>query len=164
MVEKDLSHQFGPIYNKSSKILILGSFPSVKSRVRDFYYMHPQNRFWTLLEKIYNDDFTNQDIEEKIALLLKHNIALYDVIESCTIQGSSDSSIKNIEVADIKSIMDNTSIESIYLNGRKAEKVFLEYFYDLKSYAIYLPSTSPANARYSIENLLKEWKIIKKPR
>jgi len=164
MEEKSLNHQFGPIYNKNSKILILGSFPSVKSRVKDFYYMHPQNRFWILLEKIYNDDFTNCDIDKKKALLLKHNIALYDVIESCTIQGSSDSSIKNIDVADIKSILENTSIKSIYLNGRKAEDVFLEYFDDLKSYARYLPSTSPANARYSVEDLLKEWKLIKKQR
>lgn len=164
MKERKVTHQFGPIYNKQSNILILGSFPSVKSRENDFYYMHPQNRFWKLLELIYKDDFTTTDIEKKKKLLHKHHIALYDVIESCTIQGSSDSSIKDVQVADIKMIMKNTSINFIYLNGRKAENIFLEYFDDLNEYARYLPSTSPANARYSIEDLLEEWKIIKKPR
>ncbi|MFP4479065.1 MAG: DNA-deoxyinosine glycosylase [Candidatus Izemoplasmatales bacterium] len=161
MKERKVTHQFGPIYNNDSKILILGSFPSVKSRANDFYYMHPQNRFWKLLALIYNDDFTTPDIEKKKKLLLKHHIALYDVIESCVIKGSSDSTIKDIETANIKEILNHSSIKSIYLNGRKAESVFLKYFDDLIDYAKYLPSTSPANARYSLEDLYDEWKKIK---
>ncbi|MDA3931175.1 MAG: DNA-deoxyinosine glycosylase [Tenericutes bacterium] len=161
MKEIRVTHQFGPIYDKESKVLILGSFPSVKSRDNDFYYMHPQNRFWKILEQIYSDNFTSPNVDEKKNLLKKHHIALYDVIESCTIQGSSDSSIKDVQIADIQNIIDTSSVQSIYLNGRKAESIFLDQFADLKKFATYLPSTSPANARYSLVDLLGVWKKIK---
>lgn len=154
-------HTLTPIINSKSRLLILGSFPSVKSRANTFYYMHPQNRFWPLLEKIYQDNFVKASIHEKVCLLKKYHIALYDVIESCVIQGSSDSSIESVQAADIQSLIKGTQVKAIYLNGRLAEKLFHENIQGLRSIAYYLPSTSPANARYSLEDLYNKWKIIK---
>ncbi|QWC00316.1 DNA-deoxyinosine glycosylase [Mycoplasmatota bacterium] len=163
MKETLVNHQFGPIYDKLSKILILGSFPSVKSRENDFYYMHPNNRFWKLLSMIYEDEgFLDEDIQKKKHLLKKYHIALYDVIEKCSIHGSSDSTIKNIKVSDIENILNNSSIKKIFLNGRKAESIFHTYYPNLKYQASYLPSTSPANARFSLDDLYIRWKDIYK--
>ena len=147
------THKFGPVFNKDSEYLFLGSFPSVKSREKNFYYMHPKNRFYPLLKEVFDDDFTNLDIEVKKELLLKHHIALFDVIQSCEIVGSSDSSIKNIEVNDIKKIVDNTKINKIILNGKLAYNLFIKHFPDLVNIAYYLPSTSAANAACSLEKL-----------
>lgn len=146
-------HKFGPVFNKDSEYLFLGSFPSVKSREKNFYYMHPKNRFYPLLKEVFDDDFTNLNIEVKKELLLKHHIALFDVIQSCEIVGSSDSSIKNIEVNDIKKIVDNTKINKIILNGKLAYNLFIKHFPDLVNIAYYLPSTSAANAACSLEKL-----------
>lgn len=147
------THKFGPVFNKDSEYLFLGSFPSVKSREKNFYYMHPKNRFYPLLKEVFDDDFTNLDIEVKKELLLKHHIALFDVIQSCEIVGSSDSSIKNIQVNDIKKIIDNTKINKIILNGKLAYNLFIKQFPDLVNIAYYLPSTSAANAACSLEKL-----------
>ena len=147
------THKFGPVFNKDSEYLFLGSFPSVKSREKNFYYMHPKNRFYPLLKEVFDDDFTNLDIEVKKELLLKHHIALFDVIQSCEIVGSSDSSIKNIKVNDIKKIIDNTKINKIILNGKLAYNLFIKHFPDLVNIAYYLPSTSAANAACSLEKL-----------
>ncbi len=147
------THKFGPIFNKDSEYLFLGSFPSVKSREKNFYYMHPKNRFYPLLKEVFDDDFTNLDIEVKKELLLKHHIALFDVIQSCEIVGSSDSSIKNIEVNDIKKIIKSTKINKIILNGKLAYNLFIKHFPDLVNIAYYLPSTSAANAAISLEKL-----------
>lgn len=147
------THKFGPVFNKDSEYLFLGSFPSVKSREKNFYYMHPKNRFYPLLKEVFDDDFTNLDIEVKKELLLKHHIALFDVIQSCEIVGSSDSSIKNIEVNDLKKIIDNTKINKIILNGKLAYNLFIKHFPDLVNIAYYLPSTSAANAACSLEKL-----------
>lgn len=147
------THSFGAFYNVDSIYLFLGSFPSVKSRERNFYYMHPKNRFYPLLEEVFNDSFTTQNIEEKKILLKKHKIALFDVIESCEITGSSDSSIKNIKVIDIEKILNKSNIQKIILNGKLAYNLFIKYFPNLIDKAYYLPSTSPANAKCSLENL-----------
>lgn len=154
-------HIFSPIYTKKSKILILGSFPSVQSRKKLFYYMHPQNRFWKVLSIIYDFDFVHATIEEKINALYQYDIALYDVIESCTIKGSSDASIQNVVPAKLDEIIQHSSVQKIFLNGNKAYTLFCRYFPQYLSIAQKLPSTSPANATFSLERLILEWKKIK---
>lgn len=154
---RHVEHTFGPVYDSESRILILGSFPSVKSREISFYYGHPQNRFWKLLSLLFNEE-----IKDKKTFLLKHHIALFDVIESCDIIGSSDTSIRNVKPNDLSLIINNSKIETVYLNGSKAYELYKKYCadkYDID--AIKLPSTSPANAAYSIDDLFNEWKIIR---
>lgn len=153
-------HEFGPVYDAQSQILILGSFPSVKSREAGFYYMHPQNRFWPLLAALYKEAVPN-DIPLKKALLLRHRIALWDVLESCEITGSSDSSIQKPIPNDLWSFVQKTRIQKIYTNGKKADKLYQKFTKErplLPSYC--LPSTSPANAQYSFQKLLENWKVI----
>ena len=151
-----VEHTFKPIYSKDSKILILGSIPSVVSREDNFYYAHPKNRFWKLISKILNvkEPIT---IEDKTKLILNNNLAIYDVIKSCEIQGSSDSSIKNVEINDINYIINNSSIEKIIFNGNKAYELYNKYETNKFSNTKVLPSTSPANARYSFEKLYNVW-------
>lgn len=156
-----VEHSFDPVYDQNSKILILGTMPSVKSREENFYYGHPRNRFWKMISKITGCS-TYNTIDEKKNMLLKNNIAVYDVIKSCDINLSSDSSIKNVEPADLDSIIANSKIKVIFLNGDKAFKVYNRYFknrFDLK--IVKLPSTSPANARFKEDDLLNEWSIMK---
>jgi hypoxanthine-DNA glycosylase len=153
-------HNIKPIYDYNSKILILGSFPSVKSREAAFYYQHPQNRFWKIISKLYNAELNS--IEDKKNILLNNNIALWDVIKSCDIKGSSDSSINNIEVNNISEIIKNSRIKKVYTNGKKAYELYNKYcLCETHINAILLPSTSPANAVYTLEKLIDKWKIIK---
>ena len=153
-------HEIPPVYDENSKILILGSFPSVKSRENHFFYHHPQNRFWRVLAAIVGCDTPNS-IEEKKEFLLKNNIAVWDVIASCEIEGSSDSSIKNVVVNDFSFIMDNANIKQIFCNGGKSFDLYKKYCQKTTNLkAIKLPSTSPANARFSLDKLISEWKII----
>lgn len=151
-----VEHTFKPIYSKDSKILILGSIPSVVSREDNFYYAHPKNRFWKLISKILNvkEPIT---IEDKTKLILNNKLAIYDVIKSCDIEGSADSSIKNVEINDINYIINNSSIEKIIFNGNKAYELYNKYEKNKFSNTKVLPSTSPANARYSFEDLCKIW-------
>lgn len=154
-------HIFEPIYNRESKILILGTFPSVKSREKQFYYGHPQNRFWKILELLYNNE-TLTTIEEKKAFLLKNGIAIWDVIASCDITGSSDSSIRNVVPTDLSLILQVAKIQKIYANGATAARLFQKYQEPIiQRKIITLPSTSPANAAYSLERLVECWKICK---
>ena len=156
-----IMHPFPPLYNKDSKILILGSFPSVKSREQMFFYGHPQNRFWKVLSTVFNSKLP-ETIEEKKQFLLKHGIALWDVIASCEITGSSDSSIKNVKVNDLSIIFKEADIRQIFVNGRTAEKYFKKYTKDkIKRDALCLPSTSPANAAWSLDELCKKWSVLK---
>ena len=157
---KHASFPFEPFYNTDSSILILGSFPSVKSREIGFYYGHPQNRFWRVLAEVFNEEVP-QSIEEKKQFLKKYKIALWDVIDSCEIEGSSDSSIKNAIPSDLHKIVDVCEIKHIYVNGKKAEQLFDKYFKELIHIKTCLPSTSPANAGYSLEKLKEIWKVIK---
>lgn len=160
MAERKI-HEIEPVFDQNSEILILGSFPSVKSREAGFFYHHPQNRFWKILSALTGDDFLT-DIEEKKCLLLKHHIAVWDVIASCNIKGSSDSSITDVLPADIGKIVRESKITKIFTNGNKADSLYKKYIYpDIGIEAIKLPSTSPANAAYSLERLLEEWKKIK---
>lgn len=154
-------HNIPPIYNQDSQILILGSFPSVKSREAQFFYHHPQNRFWKVLATLYHHD-PLLTIEEKKNFLLENHIALWDVIQSCDIHGSSDSSIQNVIVNDIAGLLKDTHITHIYTNGKKAHQLYMKYCYPVTQIKdCCLPSTSPANATYSLEKLLYEWKKIK---
>lgn len=153
-------HPISPVYDKDSRILILGSFPSVKSREAGFFYGHPQNRFWKVLASICGEDVP-QTIEEKRAFLLRNHIAVWDVIHSCEIEGSSDSSIRNVTANDLNVILGAADIKAIYVNGKTALKYYQKYTQPaIGKPAICLPSTSPANAAWNMERLLKEWKII----
>lgn len=153
-------HPIPPVYNEHSRVLVLGSFPSVKSREQGFFYGHPQNRFWKVLSILGGCDVPTS-IEEKRNILLNMGIAVWDVIASCEIVGSSDSSIKNVQPNDLKSMLDNSSVTKIYVNGKTAKKYYDKYL--LKSTgveAVCLPSTSPANAVYTLERLVAEWNVI----
>ena len=158
---KTLEHTFDPIYDKNSKILILGSFPSVKSRENNFYYGHPQNRYWKVLAAVLGVEVP-QTPEEKTEMLLGHNIAIWDVIHSCSIIGSSDTSIKDVVVNDFSEILGNSRVEAIYVNGGKAYELYHKYAEKQTGIkAIKLPSTSPANAAWKLERLIDSWKQIK---
>lgn len=153
-----VKHELKPIYNKDSEILILGSIPSVKSRELGFYYMHPQNRFWHVLAAIYKEDFPKTK-EEKIEFLTRHKIALWDVLASCNITSSSDASIKNIKVNNIEKLIKETNIKKVYTTGKKAYDIYQKEIAKKTGIeAIYLPSTSPANATFNTEKLINEYK------
>ena len=152
-------HPIPPVYDGNSEILILGSFPSVKSREEGFFYGHPRNRFWKILSAIY-DEKTPETVEEKKAFLLKNHIAVWDVIRSCDIEGSSDASIRNVLPNDIPSLLKKTKIRKIFVNGKTAEKYYDRYLKETCNKAVTLPSSSPANASMSLEKLIEEWKRL----
>ena len=151
-------HTIEPIYDKNSKILILGSFPSVKSREANFFYGHPKNSFRKVLANVMNE-VSPATTDEKKEFLIKHNIAVWDVIASCDIEGSSDSSIKNVTPNDLRRILQTAEIKKIFTNGNTAYKMFVKYNSDLN--AVKLPSTSPANAMFSLEKLIESWRVLK---
>ncbi len=156
-----VSHEFAPVFDKNSKILILGTFPSVKSREQKFYYGHPQNRFWKVMARLTESEVP-QTIEEKKTLLLEHGIAVWDVIASCEIVGSSDSSIRNVVPADLNEILSQCDIRAIYANGGTAKKLYEKYSLKVTGRRIIgLPSTSPANAAYTVDRLMEYWGVIK---
>lgn len=153
-----LTHSIPPLYDKASNILILGSFPSVKSREAKFFYGHPQNRFWRVTSSVFGEKCP-VSIEEKRAFLLRNHVAVWDVIQSCDIEGSSDSSIRNVVPNDLSVILDSAPIRQIFVNGATAYKYFTKYQNHLS--AVRLPSTSPANAAFSLEKLIEKWRIIR---
>ncbi len=153
-------HPIKPLYDNNSEILILGSFPSVKSREQMFFYGHPQNRFWRVTAAVFGDEVP-RTIEEKKVFLLKNRVALWDVIASCEISGSSDSSIKNVTPNNLSQIIDKGKIKRIFVNGKTAEKYYNKYTRDkIGMEAVCLPSTSPANAAWNMEKLIKAWSVI----
>ena len=155
-----LVHPFPPVYDAESEILILGSFPSVKSREIMFYYGHPQNRFWRVLAAVYNADVP-QNTDEKTRFLLKHHIALWDVLASCEVTGSADSSIKNAVPNDLSVILSRADIRRIYTNGKTSEKYYKRFSEEITGRgSVCLPSTSPANAVWSLDRLIGAWKVI----
>ena len=157
-----VTHEFGPFYDENSKILILGSIPSPKSRELGFYYMHSQNRFWKVISSVFNEEVPIS-IDDKKQLLKKCNIALWDVLESCDIDGASDSSIKNPIPNDIEVILNNSKVEKIYTTGKTAYKLYNKYILNkIGIEATCLSSTSPANAKMSLEELIDEYKNILK--
>ena len=158
------THPFKPIFDRNSKILILGSFPSVISRKFGFYYTNPQNRFWRVLAGILNTAVP-KSIDEKIKFLLSHHIAIYDAAISCEIEGSSDAKMSKIVPANLKPIFKKANIRQVYANGGKAYEICKKYLEDeiikaTKNEVIKLPSTSPANAKFSLEKLVCEWRAV----
>lgn len=156
-----VTHEFGPVYDSASKILILGSLPSVKSREQQFYYGHPQNRFWRVLAKVFEREDAFESIAKKRAFLLEKRVALWDVIESCDIIGSADNTIKNVKENDMRVILDTAQIRAIFANGTKAYDLFQKYCAmrcTITMPVIKLPSTSPANAVWSVDRLTEVWK------
>ena len=155
-----LIHPIAPVFDKDSRVLILGSFPSVKSREEGFFYGHPQNRFWKVTASIFGEDVP-KTIDEKKSFLLRNHIALWDVIGSCEINGSSDSSIRNVSVNNIEMILETADIQAIYLNGKKAFQLYQKHMLPVTGReGICLPSTSPANAAWQMERLVREWSVI----
>lgn len=156
-----MKHTIDPVYNEQSQILILGSFPSVKSREQQFFYGHKQNRFWKVLAGVLGCDVP-QSVEEKKAILLSHHIAVWDVIQSCEIEGSSDASIRDVVPNDLTRILNTADIRAIYTNSGKAHELYGKYIEPVNKIAAQkLPSTSPANAGYSLERLLAAWSVIR---
>ena len=158
-----ITHPFAPVYNTQSKILILGTMASPKSREYGFFYGHPQNSFWRVLAYIFDAELP-ETIEDKKCFLLKNKIALWDVLHSCEIIGADDNSIKNPVVNNFSEILNNSEIKNIFTTGKTATKLYDKYcFKDTQIPAIYLPSTSPANRKYyNFVKLCEEYKIIKK--
>jgi hypoxanthine-DNA glycosylase len=153
-------HPISPIFNKDSRILILGSFPSVKSREGEFFYHHPQNRFWKVISTLYGKSLP-ETIEDKRELLIRNRIAVWDVIQSCEITGSADSSIKDVIPNDLTRILNTSVIEHIFTNGGTATKLYKKYILPVTNReSIGLPSTSPANAGCNMDKLLKAWSVI----
>lgn len=156
--ENRVNHEFPPVFDGDSKVLILGTIPSPKSREQGFYYMHPQNRFWKMLSAVLNESVPDS-IEGRRALCLKHGIALWDVLESCEIRGAEDSSISNAVPNDLRQIIGNSPIKQIFTTGKKAHALFKRFFPELAE-DICLPSTSPANRTISEADMLEQYKRI----
>lgn len=153
-------HTFEPVCDADCRVLILGSFPSVKSREQGFYYGHPRNRFWQVMARLLEEDLP-LTIADKKSMLLRHHIAIWDVIESCEIVGSSDSSIRDVKVAELGRLVKGSQIRQVFANGGKAFELYEKYGQAQTGLpARKLPSTSPANAAFSIERLAKEWACI----
>ena len=155
-----ITHPIPPTYDKESAVLILGSFPSIKTREMGYFYGHPQNRFWRVMAELFQENVPST-IEERRSFLLRHHIAAWDVIASCSIEGSSDSSIRDVTANDLRPILAESKIQRIFVNGKTAEKMYQKYIEpELGIRAFCLPSTSPANAAWSLERLTKAWSII----
>lgn len=156
-----VEHPIPPLYNRESIVLILGSFPSVKSREAEFFYHHPQNRFWRVISTLFDEPLPHR-IDEKRSLLFKHHIAVWDVIQSCEITGSADSSIRAVIPNDLRLILNAAKIKQIFTNGNTATSLYKKYLLPVTGKeSIGLPSTSPANAGCSMDRLLEAWSCIK---
>lgn len=158
-----VEHNIPPVFNSESRVLVLGSLPSVKSREAMFFYGHPQNRFWKVIASVAGER-EPVSVEEKKALLLKNRIAVWDVIKSCDIIGSSDASIRNAEPNDISLLLNSSNVSKVFANGDTAYKLYAKYCLPVTNQeAVRLPSTSPANAAFSLERLAAEWSGLIKP-
>ena len=158
-------HTLKPFYNKDSKILILGSFPSIKSREVGFYYSHPQNRFWKILSTVFNNDRQPKTIEERKQLALSNGLALWDVVKTCDIIGASDSTIKNVIFNDINELLKKyPKINRVFTTGKKAHELLHKYNLNINnpliSKAICLPSTSPQNFKIGISEIVNAYAIL----
>lgn len=161
MEYEHIVHPFGPMYNEESRILVLGSLPSVKSREQAFFYGHPQNRYWPMIAAIFGET-APQTIEEKRALAMRHGIAMWDTIYSCDIKGSSDSSIRNVEPTDLMQIIQASKVEHVICNGKTSGNYYHRYQEKITGIpALVLPSTSPANAAWKMDRLIEAWSVIR---
>ena len=160
-MKNHIVHPFDPVFDSDSKVLILGTIPSPKSREVQFYYGHPQNRFWRILADLFKEKEL-LSVAEKIDFLHRRHIALWDVLSSCDIDGADDSSIRDAVPNDLSKIISKTSINAIFTNGQKASSVYRKYFETKYSYPwISLPSTSPANCRFwTYDSLKNAYQVI----
>ena len=153
-------HTLDPVFNSDCKVLVLGSFPSPKSREIGFYYGNPQNRFWSVLSRLYNTSIAS-DNQSRAEFCLDRHIGLWDVLHSCEIVGASDASIENVEVNDIASLIKGSSVDTIFTTGNTSYKLYCKYLQDTVGIkAIKLPSTSPANARWSLDKLVEAYQVV----
>ena len=160
MERESIVHPIAPTYDADSEILILGSFPSVKSREMGFYYGHPRNRFWRVMAALYGEE-TPMSVDERRAFLLRNRVAAWDVIASCTITGSSDSSIRDVVPNDLRPILAGSKVTRIFVNGKTAERMYARYTEPVLGIAaVCLPSTSPANAAWSLQKLIDTWRTL----
>lgn len=151
-------HPIEPLFNAESRILILGSFPSIKSREQMFFYGHPQNRFWKVMAAVFGEPVP-ETIEDKKKLILSHGLALWDTLASCEITGSSDASIRNVQANDLSVILDHCRIRKICCNGRTSHSYYTRLIEPvIRREAVCLPSTSPANAQWTLEKLTAAWR------
>lgn len=157
---RHIKHPFPAVVDSKSRILILGSVPSIKSVENNFYYMHPKNRFWKVLSAIFGVDLYSATVDERISFLLEKKIALYDSVEECDIEASKDSAISNVVPADIPSLVAKSEISHIFCNGKASLYYLLSAYPEYESITTLLPSTSPANAQFSLEKLIEAWKVI----
>ena len=154
-------HNIPPVFDEQSKVLILGSFPSVKSREGGFFYHHRQNRFWAVMEALFGYELDS--IEDKKEFLHKEHIALWDVVHSCCIEGSSDSSITDVVANDLSLIFSSSDIKAVYTNGSRAFNLYMKCCYPIfRIKPVSLPSTSSANASWTLDRLLQDWCVIKR--
>ena len=161
MQYEHITHTFDPVFDSNSEILILGTFPSVKSRENNFQYGHVHNRFWRVTAAVFGVQ-TPVSVEDKKKFLLENHIAVWDVIKTCDITNSADSTIKSVIPNDLSVILESCVIKQIYANGKTAEKLYNQYIKKkIKRDIIALPSTSPANAAFSEKKLIEKWKIIR---
>lgn len=158
MSSKRVLHELDPVYDEYSRVLVLGTMPSPKSREAGFYYMHPQNRFWKMLSAVLGETLPSTP-EERRDMCLRHNIALWDVLASCDINGAADSSISNAEPNDIRGLLSKCPITAVFTTGKKAHALYRRFFPDLTE-DICLPSTSPANRTITEEKMLGEYRVI----
>ncbi len=158
--EADAMKCFDPIFNSDSEMLILGTFPSVKSREAGFYYSHPRNAFWRIISELYSRGEELDGTESKKAVLLENRVALWDVCETCDVKNSADSTIRRVVFNDIAGFVRGTRIRALFFNGAKAEQLFERYLRetetDIGLPCVRLPSTSPANAM-PFEKKRREW-------
>ncbi len=155
-------HNIDPVYDENSESLILGTMPSPKSRETGFYYGHPKNKFWPVMAAVFEEEKIPETIEEKKVFLIKNHIALWDVLRSCQISGASDQSIKDPVPNDIAGLVSKTKIKKIFTTGKKAGELYRRFCMEATGIKnIGLPSTSPANCRFSIEKLVNEYIIIR---
>lgn len=160
-MREHILHPIPPLYDRHSKVLILGSFPSVKSREAAFFYGHPQNRFWRVIAAVL-DEPSPETIAEKRALVTAHGIAMWDVIAACSIEGSADSTIADVQVNDLSPILQAGNVRQIFVNGKTAARLYEKYTQPQTGIqAICLPSTSPANAAWSLEKLVDAWSVVR---
>ncbi|MBQ2998818.1 MAG: DNA-deoxyinosine glycosylase [Oscillospiraceae bacterium] len=155
-----MTHAFAPVFDFESRILILGTMPSPKSRELGFYYSHPRNRFWSVMANIFGEEIPKTP-EDKKAFCLRHKIALWDVLRECDIEGASDSSIKNAVPNDISVILNRADIKAVFATGTTAAKLYKKFIEPKTGIpAVALPSTSPANAKISVDALAEEYRKI----
>ena len=156
-----INHPFGPLFDGNSRVLILGSFPSVKSREQQFFYGHPQNRFWKVLAALFNQELP-VTVEQKKELILGNHLALWDSIASCVITGSSDASIREVRANDLSIILDNSPVRKIFCNGRTSWQMYEKWIRPSTGReAFCLPSTSPANAQWTLDRLIEAWSVVR---